>query len=282
MVSELLHELDNVHFAHGARPVLNGIDLKLRPGRCHGILGPNGSGKTTLLDLLCGLLMPDRGEIIYAGRPLSRWPARALARQVALVPQEFAVRFSFTVRQVVEMGRYPYLERMRDPGPEDRAVVTAVMAELDIGDLADRPVTRLSGGEKQRVAVARALAQEPRVLLLDEATSNLDIRHTLSILGAIRRRVRDAGLCVVAALHDLNQAAMFCDRLLFLKKGRIFRQGPVAENLTEEVIQAVYGVEARVHEDRFSGCSQISFRLPENRSQRTEDRREVNNDNPHG
>jgi iron complex transport system ATP-binding protein len=125
--------------------------------------------------------------------------------------------------------------------------------------------------EQNDPEAARALAQEPRVLLLDEATSNLDIHHTLSILGAIRRRVRDAGLCVVAALHDLNQAAMFCDRLFFLKKGRIYRQGAVADNLNKEVIQAVYGVDTEVHEDRFSGCLQVSFRLPETRSHKGEE-----------
>ena len=263
MASERLYVLDGVHFAHGRSPVLTGIDLRVSAGFCYGLLGPNGSGKTTLLDLLCGLLVPDEGTINFCGQTLAGWPRRAFARRVALVPQEFAVRFGFTVRQVVEMGRYPHLERLRDPGAEDQRIVEAVMAELDIVHLADRPVTKLSGGEKQRVAVARALAQEPRVLLLDEATSNLDIYHTLSILGALRRRVREQGLTVVAAMHDLNQAAFFCDHLFFLKQGRIFQQGAVADILKKEVIQGVYGVEAEVHEDGFSGCPQVSFRLPD-------------------
>ena len=258
--SGALWRLDGIGFGYGSQPVLDDFSYQFERGCCYGVLGPNGSGKTTLLDLLCGLLVPESGAILFNGRPLADWRPRALARQVALVPQEFMVDFDFSVRMVVEMGRYPHLGRFEDLDDRDHALVRKVMAELAIDGLDNRPVNRLSGGEKQRVAVARALAQEPAVLLLDEATSNLDIFHTLSILGAVRGRVRSEGLTVIAAMHDLNQAAFFCDRLLFLKHGRLISHGLIDEVLRSDVIDEVYGVQAQVVYNDYSGCRQVSFR----------------------
>ncbi len=257
-----LWQLNGVGFKYGRQPVLQELSFEFSRGRCYGVLGPNGSGKTTLLDLLAGILVPQHGRIIFGGRPLTSWRPVDLAQRVALVPQDFAVRFDFSVRSVVEMGRHPHLGRFAALEDHDYRLVDSVMAELGIDALADRPVTRLSGGEKQRVAVARALAQEPQVLLLDEATSNLDIFHTLSILGAIRRRVREKGLTVIAALHDLNQASFFCDWLLFLKQGRMVCRGEIDEVLRPDVISDVYGVQAQVVFNNFSGCRQVSFRSP--------------------
>ena len=258
--SGALWRLDGIGFGYGSQPVLDDFSYQFEQGCCYGVLGPNGSGKTTLLDLLCGLLVPESGAILFNGRPLADWRPRALARQVALVPQEFMVDFDFSVRMVVEMGRYPHLGRFEDLDDRDHALVRKVMAELAIDGLDNRPVNRLSGGEKQRVAVARALAQEPEVLLLDEATSNLDIFHTLSIIGAVRSRVREEGLTVIAAMHDLNQAAFFCDRLLFLQHGRLISHGLIDEVLRSDVIDEVYGVQAQVVYNDYSGCRQVSFR----------------------
>ncbi len=259
--SDILWQLDGVRFGYADKPVLQGVDLALEPGCCHGVLGPNGSGKTTLLDLLCGLIAPDAGAITFAGKPLSRWSRRRLAMRLALVPQDFSVRFGFSVREVVEMGRHPHLPRFGHLEQEDHQLVDEVMEELDIVALGNRSVTQLSGGEKQRVAVARALAQNPEVLVLDEATSSLDIYHSLAILEAIRSRVRSGRLTVVAALHDLNLAGFFCDKLLFLRKGKLLYHGRVDDMLDATIIHDIYGVEARVHQDAFSGCNQVSFRL---------------------
>ena len=261
--SDILWQLDQVGFGYGDQFVLRDLDLQLEKGHCYGVLGPNGSGKTTLLDLLCGLLVPKTGKLELCGRSLSSWQPRQLARKVALVPQDFVVRFGFSVREVVEMGRHPHLGRFASLTEQDHELVDSVMQEMGVDTLADRPVTRLSGGEKQRVAVARALVQDPEVLLLDEATSNLDIYHSLSILGLIRRRVREQGLTVVAALHDLNLAGFFCDQLIFLKKGKLLYQGTVDEVLHPDVIHQVYGVDAQVREDAFSGCPQVSYRIIE-------------------
>ncbi len=259
--SEPLWVVDDLAFSYPSGPVLRDIGLRLAAGRCYGVLGPNGSGKTTLLDLLCGLLVPERGRIMLHGRPLRQWHPRERARRLALVPQDFVIRFGFTVREVVEMGRHPHLHRFASLSGADHRLVDGIMEELGIKGLGERAVTRLSGGEKQRVAVARALVQQPETLFLDEATSNLDIHHSLAILAVIRRRIRQEGLTVVAAIHDLNLAGSFCDELLFLADGRIVRQGPVGDVLKEEVIDRVYGVRSRVRDDDFTGCRQVSFRM---------------------
>ncbi|MCL2457394.1 MAG: heme ABC transporter ATP-binding protein [Desulfobulbus sp.] len=257
-----LWSLSEVHFSYGDTPVLRDISLSLHSGQCTGILGPNGSGKTTLLDLLAGLQAPQSGAIKFQGRPLSAWPKKHLARLLALVPQDFMVRFGFSVREVVEMGLHPHLHRFASPSEADQALIDQVLAATGIAALTDRPVTRLSGGEKQRVAVARALAQRPTVLLLDEATSNLDIHHSLELLHLIRNRFERQEIQVVAVMHDLNLAAFFCDHLIFLKEGRVIRQGPTDEVLTPATINAVYGVEAEVSASAFTQCRQVSFRLP--------------------
>lgn len=261
---DLLWRLEGVRFGYNGTPVLREINLELRRGCCYGILGPNGSGKTTLLDLMGGLLEPHAGTIDFLGAPLASWPKKQLARQLALVPQDFMVRFGYSVREVVEMGLHPHLHRFAAPNEAEQALIDQALELTGITHLAKRSVTRLSGGEKQRVAVARALAQKPQVLLLDEATSNLDIHHSLEILHLIRNRFQAQGLQVVAVMHDLNLASFFCDQLIFLKKGEIVCQGPTEEVLTPENITAVYGVEAEVRPNPFTNCRQVSFRLPLN------------------
>ena len=260
--TENLWSLTGVHFGYNGTPVLRDVSLKLRAGQCTGILGPNGSGKTTLLDLLADLQTPQAGTIEFLGRPLATWPKKQLARLLALVPQDFMVRFGFSVREVVEMGLHPHLHRFATPSEADRALIDRALAATGIAALADRPVTRLSGGEKQRVAVARALAQQPTVLLLDEATSNLDIHHSLELLHLIRDRFERQAMQVVAVMHDLNLAAFFCDHLIFLKEGQVVCQGPTEEVLTPATIGTVYGVEAEVTANAFTNCRQVSFRLP--------------------
>ncbi len=267
MISEhadLLWRLEDVCFQYNGTPVLNEVNLELKRGSCYGILGPNGSGKTTLLDLMGGLLQPNSGTIAFLGQSLQAWPKKQLARLLALVPQDFMVRFGYSVREVVEMGLHPHLHRFAAPNAEEQFLIDESLRLTGIAHLENRSVTRLSGGEKQRVAVARAIAQKPQVLLLDEATSNLDIHHSLEILHLIRNRFETRDLQVVSVMHDLNLASFFCDQLIFLKNGSIVCQGPTDEVLTPENIAAVYGVEAEVRPNPFTNCRQVSFRLPHN------------------
>jgi iron complex transport system ATP-binding protein len=244
------------------RQVIAGLDLTVEGGTFLGVIGPNGSGKTTLLDLLSGILTAHSGRVLLNGQDVAAMHARKRARLVAIVPQDFSIRFDFTVRQVVEMGRHPWLRPLQPLSRTDRRIVEEVMVDLDIARLATRPVTRLSGGERQRVAVARALAQTTRALILDEATSNLDIYHSLAIMEAVKRRVDEQGLTVVAAIHDVNLAATYCSRLAYLTDGRLLAEGPSSSLLDPGLLGRLFGVEASVRDDDFVGARQVSFRLP--------------------
>ena len=252
--------LDQVDFAYGAKKAVDGLSLAIPPGRFYGLVGPNGCGKSTLLDLLMGNRSPVSGKIEFAGKRLENYSRKALARHLALVPQDFTIHFAFTVLEVVLMGRHPYLPRFGAPGSEDYGIAQKAMNAIGIGDFADRYVTELSGGEKQRVVVARALAQETPVLMLDEATSNLDIGHTMEIFNVARQRVRERGETVIAVIHNLNLAAAYCDEMIFMKEGKIAASGPTKETLTPEVIRDVFGVESQISYDAFSDALQVSFR----------------------
>ncbi|MDR3629818.1 MAG: ABC transporter ATP-binding protein [Desulfocapsaceae bacterium] len=234
-------------YGYRGPPVLADINLTMEAGRFYGLIGPNGSGKTTLLDLLAATSQPDTGIVLFKGRPVRSYRRQELARQLALVPQDFALGFDYTVFDVVLMGRHPHIPRFSNPTAKDLDLVEEALALMDIKHLRDRVVTRLSGGEKQRTIVARALAQDPQVLILDEATSSLDIKHTIEIMRAVSDRVRFKALTVIAAIHDLNLAAAFCDELVVLKAGRIVAKGPVEDVLTSRLIQEVFSVEGHIH-----------------------------------
>jgi len=255
-----LFQLNEAQYSYpdGTRAV-EGIDLAVEPGRFYGIVGPNGSGKSTLLDLLLGYKEPSSGRVLFRDIPLSSWRRRDLAREIALVPQEFALTFPFSVEEIVFMGRYPHIPRFGSPGPEDREVVRRIMERIGIAPYRDRSITELSGGEKQRAVVARALAQETNVLLLDEATSSLDVKHGLQLMHLVRQRQAWHGATVVSVFHDLNQALRFCDELVFLKQGRLIRCGPVAEVATEEILEHVFEVRAKSYMETSLGCLQAVF-----------------------
>ncbi len=248
-------------FAYRENNVLQDIDLDLAPGQFYGLIGPNGSGKTTLLDLLTATRSLQSGRISFQGKPLGDYSKKNLATKIALVPQQFAMGFDFTVADLVLMGRYPYIPRFSNPTARDLALVDEAMQVMQIQALHGRLISDLSGGEKQRVVVARALAQDTEVLVLDEATSNLDIHHTIEIMHVIRRLVRDQGRTVIAAIHDLNLAAAFCDQVIVLQGGRIFSAGPVAETLTSRLIAEVFQVEAQVQAATLGHPPQIHYTL---------------------
>lgn len=258
-MAETLFTLERVSAAYGRQVVLHELELELEAGLCHGLLGPNGSGKSTLLDLLTGNRRPLSGRVCLRGRELGSYPKRELAREIALVPQEFLVDFEFTVLEIVMMGRHPHIPRFAAPGPADLELVEAVMAEMGVSELRERSLCELSGGEKQRVVAARALVQETPVLILDEATANLDIRHTIDIMRVVQGRVRERGHTVIAAIHDLNLAAAYCDRVILLDRGRVAAYGPAAEVITAANLARVYGVEAEIGCNAFSQARQIAF-----------------------
>lgn len=237
--------LQNLGFAYAKAPVLNGLDLELTPGMVHGVIGPNGSGKSTLLGLLAGHLAPTSGTVLLNNEAVTAHAPAHLARLCALVTQDQALRFPFTVAETVLMGRHPHIPRFSRPTDHDLTRVEQALAAMDLLDLRDRPVADLSGGERQRTAVARGLAQDTPALLLDEPTSAMDIRHAMATMEKLER-VAQSGRTVVAVLHDLNLAARHCENLLMLDKGRVHAYGNVSRTLTPENIHAVFGVHASI------------------------------------
>ncbi|WP_432076881.1 ABC transporter ATP-binding protein [Streptomyces wuyuanensis] len=226
----------------GGTLILDGVSVTPRPGTITGLLGPNGSGKSTLLRLLAGVTTPDSGVVTLDERPLGEVARREVARRVAVVEQQADTQLALTVVDVVRLGRIPHRRAWAPPSPADEEAVRTALARTGMTDKADRPWHTLSGGERQRVQIARALAQEPRELLLDEPTNHLDIQHQLELLTLIT----ELRLTSVIALHDLNLAAMYCDRLVVLARGRMVACGSPQEVLTETLIADVYGVRATI------------------------------------
>ncbi len=234
-------ETSALSVGYGRRPVVSELSLSVAPGALWAVLGPNGAGKSTLLRTVLGLVPPLAGTMRLFGIPLERWERRGLARRVAWVPQTFDGESGFTGLELVLMGRSPHQGGWGLPGRRDLAVARAVLAELGISQLADRVVSRLSGGERRLLLVARALAQEPDLLLLDEPTAFLDLQHQAQVLERVRARVR-GGLAAIAVLHDPNLAAAFADAVLLLRDGRVLGQGPAAELLDADRLGCLYGL----------------------------------------
>jgi len=237
----------------GRREVLRGVDLALTRGELVALLGTNGSGKTTLLRAFAGTLHPDAGSVTLDGRSLGDWSRPALARRIAVLPQQLELPVGFTVAELVAMGRAPHARRLFASTAEDDRAVARALLDADAADLADRRAEELSGGERQRLLVAMALAQEPDLLLLDEPTLHLDLAHQVGLLSAIRRLRAQRGITVLAVLHDLNLAAGFAPRAVVLDGGRIVADGLPDEILSPDLVQRVFGVpvdEARTTEGR--------------------------------
>ena len=225
------------------RNVLGGVDFTARAGRLVCILGPNGSGKTTLLRCLLGLLEPNEGEILLDGRKPSAHTARGLARLMAYVPQFPQSTFSFTVQQLVLMGRFAHVGALGMVGEQDLSVAKLAMRMTDTLAFADRALNELSGGEQQRVTIARTLAQQPQLMLLDEPTSHLDIKNQVIIYRMMQRLAHDWEMAVVCVSHDVNLAGRFADELVLMRNGKIIAAGPPGDVMREDLLAETYGVE---------------------------------------
>lgn len=231
---------------HPGPPVLDSVSLNVPRGSMTALLGPNGCGKTTLLKLLAGVLHPDRGSVLLNDRDLGRSSRREAARQIATVPQETHPAFDYTCAEMVLMGRHPHLGPWQLEGPADVAAARDAMAATGTLHFAERRYMTLSGGEKQRVVIAMALAQAGDVLLLDEPTASLDLGFQLEVAALLTRLNRQRGVTQVLATHDLNLAASLCDTLICLRRGRVLVQGPTREVLTPALVRDLYDVEADV------------------------------------
>ena len=243
--SELGLCLSQIDVSLGGRVVLSGVDLSVAPGEIVGLVGPNGAGKTTLLRVASRVLVPDAGEARFAGRLLGDYSRRELSRAVAVVPQDSAIPFPFRAGELVIMGRAPHQPLLGFDSRSDVRRAQLALERVGIAHLADRSVFELSGGERQLVAFARALAQASDLMLLDEPTAFLDLRHRVEVL-AVVRELADEGRSALVVSHDLNLVARVCDRLEVLSAGRLVASGPPAEVLTPSLLAEAYGIEADV------------------------------------
>ncbi len=233
-----------VEFSYGSEAVLKGVSIEIPQGEMLSIIGPNGAGKTTLLRCINRILKPRKGVIMVNGKSIEGISRREIARKMGYVPQSTHQVFPNTVFDVILMGRRPHFAWKCNEKDIEKVLETLKM--LGIENLAMRDITELSGGQQQKVFIARALAQEPEILLLDEPTSNLDIKHQLEVMNIIKSITNEKGITAIMAIHDLNLASRYADRVIMMHEGRIFAAGSPEEVLTPENIREVYGVEAEV------------------------------------
>ncbi len=248
-----------VRYPSTTRLALDGVTMEARDGCLTAVLGPNGSGKSTLLKAILGTVPVRSGRALVDRKEISAWSRRELAREVGVVPQTETIAFPITSREMVAMGRYPYLGAWSSERDVDRRAVAAAMDACDVADLAERDITTLSGGELQRVRIARALAQEPRALVLDEPTASLDIRHEMAILELLRASA-DRGMNVLLITHGVDLAARFADELLLLADGRVAASGSPETVLRAEVLERVYRWPIAVSVDPTSGTPHVTPR----------------------
>lgn len=244
------------------RPVLDSVSFTVPTGSFTAVVGPNGAGKTTLLGTVNGTITPDSGTVTVAGRDVASLSSRELAKRVATVPQDGQIGFDFSVRDIVAMGRTPHRSRLHQRREADEEAIQSALERTQISGLADRSVSSVSGGERQRVLLARALAQDAPLLVLDEPTASLDIHHQVRTLELIRELV-STGATALAAIHDLDLAARYCDTIVVISDGTVLEAGDPDTVLTEEVIKQAYGGEPHIHENPITNTPSVTAIDPE-------------------
>ncbi len=257
---EPILKLNNIGFKYEEKQILKDISLEVKAGEILGILGPNGSGKSTLLRVMDGILPPEKGEIFIKGKSYKSFSRNRLAREVAMVAQEQHFRFSFSCIEVVLMGRFPHLKRLQFENSNDLKIAADALKATHAFDFAERSIHDLSGGEKQRVLVARALAQEPRVILLDEPTSFLDLKFKREIFRLIASLSKEKGLGVAIVSHDIDLVSQYCSNIILLKNGTVYKTGDPDSVITAENIEDVYECPVLVDRNPLSNRPRVSVR----------------------
>lgn len=252
-------QLKKVGFRYAKDWVLKGVSFQISEGEFLGIIGPNGSGKTTLLKIIDRILMPQEGGIWLNGESINEMKRDALARMIAVVPQDSPITFSFSVKEIVLMGRAPHLGRLRFEGKRDYEIAHKAMEVTDTLPFADRSINELSGGERQRILIARALAQQPQIILLDESTAFLDIKHQIDFFNLIKTLNRKEGMTVISVTHDINLASLYCDRVILLNAGNIHCMGTPDEVITEPNIKEVYETDVSVDRNPQTGLPRVTL-----------------------
>ncbi|MDO4763214.1 MAG: ABC transporter ATP-binding protein [Flavobacteriaceae bacterium] len=246
-------KVQNINFGIGNTKILKEVSFEVEKNSFVGIIGPNGSGKSTTLKCIYGVNKPKGGEILFEGEKLLSMPSKERAKKIAVLAQESGGQFDFTVGQVVEMGRYPHKKTLENYSKEDEEIIENVLEKMKLQDYKERSFNTLSGGEKQRVLIARLLIQQSDFIILDEPTNHLDIGHQIDIMNTIK----GMGVTVLAAIHDMNMAALYCDKVILMKKGEVLKQGSVEEVLTPDMLKTLFNVNAEIHD--FNGRKQIIY-----------------------
>ncbi|AKX94206.1 iron ABC transporter ATP-binding protein [Moorella thermoacetica] len=257
-------ELKGVTCGYWGRAVVSGVSMEVESGEIMCLLGPNGSGKTTLFKTILGLIKPQAGDILLGGKNICGWPQARIARVMGYIPQAHNPPFPFKVLDVVLMGRTAHLGTMAAPGREDVAIARRAIATLNISHLEDRIYTEISGGERQLVLIARALAQEPRLLIMDEPTSALDFGNQLLVLSHIKR-LAQMGLAIIMASHFPDHALLYASKVMLLKKGQVYSLGRPEETVTEESLKNLYGVDVKIISTSLPGEQKAQVCIPVSR-----------------
>lgn len=252
--------VEGLCFGYTRVPVLTGVDMRIQKGAFTTIVGPNGSGKSTFIKNLTRVVRMDKGSVMINGRELASFSQKELSRVMASVPQMSSTEFDFTAHEVVMMGRYPHLRRFQSESEEDFRIVEEAMNATGVWEMKEASINDLSGGEKQRVIIARALAQEPQILILDEPIAHLDLHHQIELMRLTRRLTKERGITVIAILHDLNFAIEFSDYVFMMKKGRIYKEGPPATVIQAHHIKEVYEVDVCLIENPVTGNPHVIAR----------------------
>ena len=257
MTKNSILRFEDVTIQYTTKPVVKGFSCDIKKGEFVSLIGPNGSGKSTLINAIMRSVDLKSGEIYLGGKNNKEYSAKERARFAAVVPQTFNVRFGFLVRDIVMMGRNPYLKRMQSETVEDIEIVNESLKLTNTFLLRDRKITSLSGGERQRVIIAGALAQKPQLLILDEPTNHLDIHHNLEVMDLIKRLNKEDEITVFAVLHDINMAARFSDRIILLNEGELIKSGSVHDVINEEVLKPVYQIDMVVRNNKLTDSLEL-------------------------
>lgn len=253
----MIIEVDSLSKRFDNQSVLEEISFSVKRGECLGIIGPNGSGKSTLLKLLSGVESTSAGKIEIRGKQIEQYTRKDLAKWLAVLQQESLPSIGFTVREVIEMGRFPFQNWLGEETTDVERLIDAILDKMGLNELSDRHLENLSGGERQRVALGKTMAQQPKLLMLDEPTTYLDIGHQILLMDRIREWQLEDDLTVISVLHDLNLAALYCDRLLLLHNGRVVAIGSPEDIIRTDLIEEVYGTSPIVMQHPVYGLPQI-------------------------
>ena len=265
-------EIDDLTFKYDESIILDRVAFSVNNSSFITIIGPNGSGKSTLLKLMATNLTPDSGELRLWNKPVSNYSTKELARNMAVVPQESHIQYDFTVYDIVLMGRYPHIKRFDKENEKDFEIVKRAMLRTNTWHLKDRSINEISGGERQRVIISKALAQETKVILLDEPTSSLDIHHQLEILDLLKELNEETGVTIIIVLHDINLAARYSKEVILLHLGKLLTIGSTEEVLTVENLQRAYDIEMIIERSSYTGClNMIPLAVKKNTNKREEE-----------